>query len=128
MTKAPPRPSMSKARRARIWERDKGVCYLCEEEVQLSERWDAEHKRPWAESFDDSDENLGVAHKDRPECHPKKTKADVKRISKAKAQGGETGQWARRQKRGHGLIQSRNEWPKGQKINSRPWPKKGDRT
>ena len=38
MTKAPPRPSMSKLRRLRIWERDKGVCYMCVEKVLAGER------------------------------------------------------------------------------------------
>lgn len=124
MTKAPPRPSMSKARRLRIWERDRGVCYMCEEKVQAGERWSIEHKRPWAESFDDSDENLGVVHEDRPDCHPSKTKADVKRIAKAKAQGGETGQWARRQKNGPKLRSGPSNWPKGRKIESRGFDKR----
>lgn len=124
MTKAPPRPSMSKLRRLRIWERDKGVCYMCAEKVQAGERWDIEHKRPWAESFDDSDENLGVVHADRPECHPAKTKADVARIAKAKAQGGETGQWARRQKNGPKLKSGPSNWPKGRKLEGRGFPKR----
>lgn len=40
-------------------------------------------------------------------CALEKTRTDLARIAKAKAQGGETGQYARRQKRGHGAIQSR---------------------
>lgn len=118
MTAAPPRPSMSKARRLRIWERDKGVCYLCGEKVAAGERWDVEHKTAWGLAFDDTDENLAVAHAERPECHPAKTKEDVPRIAKAKAQGGETGQWARRQKNGS-KMKSR-PFPKGPK---RAWPK-----
>jgi hypothetical protein len=44
----------------------------------------------------------------RKPCARKKTdEQDTPRIAKAKAQGGETGQYARRQKRGHGSIQSR---------------------
>lgn len=111
------RPSMSKARRLRIWERDKGVCYLCEKKVQAGEAWECEHKLAWGLSRDDSDENLAVAHKDG--CHAKKTKDDVRMIAKSRAMAGETGQRARREKRGHGLIQSRpfpkikTQWPKG---------------
>lgn len=101
MTAAPPRPSMSKARRLRIWERDKGVCYLCSVKVMASEAWDVEHKVAWALAYDDSDENLAVAHKAG--CHEAKTKIDVTTIAKAKAQAGETGQWARRQKNGSQL-------------------------
>lgn len=40
-------------------------------------------------------------------CALEKTRTDLTRIAKAKAQAGETGQYARRQKRGHGYIQSR---------------------
>lgn len=98
MSAAPPRPSMSKARRARIWERDGGVCYLCGLKVAAGVDWEAEHVIPWALSFDDSDQNLKVAHKDG-DCHAAKTKVDVKRIAKAKAQAGETGQRARRERR-----------------------------
>lgn len=44
----------------------------------------------------------------RKPCARKKTdEQDTPRIAKAKAQGGETGQYARRQKRGQGSIQSR---------------------
>ena len=96
--KAPPRPSMSKLRRQRIWDRDNGVCYLCGLKVQGGQAWDVEHRIPWGLSFDDSDGNLAVAHKAG--CHAEKTKADVKQIAKAKAQAGETGQWARRKKNG----------------------------
>lgn len=39
-------------------------------------------------------------------CAVEKTKADLAQIAKAKAQGGETGQYARRQKRGFGSIKS----------------------
>ena len=123
MTSAPPRPSMSKARRVRIFVKEDGRCYLCREKVQIGQLFEVEHVIPWALSFDDSDDNLKIAHA---VCHKAlKTKDDVKRIAKSKRQGGEKGQWARRQNRGHGLIQSRNEWPKGQKLQSRPFPKRG---
>ena len=125
MTSAPPRPSMSKARRLRIFVKEDGRCYLCGDKVMIGQLFEVEHVIPWALSFDDSDDNLKIAHT---VCHKTlKTKDDVKRIAKAKAQGGETGQYARRQNRGHGLIQSRpfsKDGPK-QKIPSRPWGKKG---
>lgn len=56
----------------------------------------------------------------RKPCAKRKTdEEDVPRIAKAKRQAGETGQWARRQKRGGGSIPQReNPWPEG-----RPFPK-----
>lgn len=123
MTEKPARPSMTKARRLRIWERDGGVCYLCGKKVLAGQPWDAEHVKAWTIYGDDSDENLKVAHKEV--CHKAKTDADMKIVHKSNRQGLITGQQARRAKRGFGLIQSRNEWPKGQKLQSRPWPKKG---
>lgn len=39
-------------------------------------------------------------------CAVEKTRADLGKIAKAKAQGGETGQYARRQRRGEGSIKS----------------------
>jgi hypothetical protein len=46
-------------------------------------------------------------------CALEKTKSDLAKIAKAKAQGGETGQFARRQKRGGGSIKTRADggWP-----------------
>jgi hypothetical protein len=127
MTSAPPRPSMSKARRLRIWERDGGVCYLCGKKVLAGQPWDAEHVKAWTIYGDDSDENLKVAHKEV--CHKTKTDADMKIVHKSNRQGMITGQQARRAKRGFGLIQNRGfdrNGPK-QKIASRPWPKNGDK-
>ena len=114
---------MTKARRARIWERDNGICYLCGQPVQLGELWDVEHKTAWALSFDDSDANLAVAHKAG--CHEAKTKVDVTTIAKAKAQAGETGQYARRLKRkaeGKAPLIKGRGFEKGPK---RAWPKRG---
>jgi hypothetical protein len=90
--------------------------------VQIGQLFEVEHVIPWALSFDDSDDNLKIAHT---VCHKTlKTGDDVARIAKAKRQSGiEGGQAARRAKRGHGLIQSRG-FPKGgpkQKIPSRPF-------
>jgi 5-methylcytosine-specific restriction endonuclease McrA len=113
---------MSKARRLRIWERDGGVCYLCGKKVLVGQPWDAEHVKAWTIYGDDSDENLKVAHKEV--CHKAKTDADMRIVHKSNRQGLITGQQARRAKRGFGLIQSRNEWPKGQKLQSRGFAKK----
>jgi len=113
---------MSKARRVRIFVKEDGRCYLCRDKIKIGQLFEVEHVIPWALSFDDSDDNLKVAHT---VCHRTlKTGDDVKRIAKSKRQAGETGQWARRQNRTAPLIQSRNEWPKGQKLQSRGFAKK----
>lgn len=125
--RAPPRPSMSAARRVRIFEAHSGVCYLCSEKIKLTELWDIEHVRAWALSYDDTDENLRPAHKNG--CHEAKTKDDVKRIAKAKRQSGvEGGQYAKRQKNGP-RLKSANRWPPNGsvKIQSKPFARKDDR-
>jgi len=115
MTAAPPRPSMSKARRVRIFVKEDGRCYLCREKIKIGQLFEVEHVIPWALSLDDSDDNLKVAHT---VCHRTlKTGNDVARIAKAKRQAGETGQQARRAVKG-GSIPSRpfqktkTTWPK----------------
>ena len=115
MTAAPPRPSMSKARRVRIFVKEDGRCYLCSQKIKIGELFEVEHVIPWALSQDDSDDNLKVAHT---VCHRKlKTGDDMARIAKAKRQGRETGQQARRAVKG-GSIPSRpfpktkTTWPK----------------
>jgi hypothetical protein len=123
MTDRPARPTISAARRARIFADHAGVCHICRTRIAATELWDVEHKIARGLTYDDSDANLAPAHRSE-DCHGRKTKEDVTRIAKAKAQGGETGQWARRQKRGVGLIQSRGfekpkvkrAWPKGRKL------------
>lgn len=101
----PKRPAMTKARRARIWMRDDGLCYLCGLKIGLGEAYDIEHVIPWALSFDDSDENLKLAHKEG--CHKDKSRKDVKAIAKAKRMAGEHGQQARRKKENYRPMPSR---------------------
>ena len=117
---------MSKARRARIFVQHGGICGISGRKIGPDDEWHVEHRIPWAISFDDSDENLYPA---LVEPHKVKTIKDVRDAAKCKRAGGETGQWARRQKRGHGLIQSRGFDKNGpkQKIPSRPWDRKGER-
>lgn len=77
-----PRPSMSKARRVRIFVKEDGRCYLCNEKVKIGDLFEVEHVIPWAISFDDSDENLKIAHT---VCHKQmKTKGDMRDIAKIK--------------------------------------------
>lgn len=114
---------MSASRRARLFARDGGICSICKRKIQAGEPYEIDHILAWALTFRDDDDNLTTVHKS---CHrEQKTGGDVATIAKAKRQSGiEGGQAARRAKRGHGLIQSRNEWPKGAKLQSRPFPTK----
>lgn len=113
------RPAMSKSRRLRIWEREKGICYICGKKVQANEKWDAEHVRAWELYKDDSDENIRVAHKEK--CHKEKTDSDLKIMRKADRQAGRKGQWARRQSNGSQLKGRGFEKPK----DGYKWPSRG---
>lgn len=78
----------------------------CGEKLQpMTEGVIDEHLRALALLGTNALENRALYRKP---CARKKTdEQDTPRIAKAKAQGGETGQYARRLKRGHGSIQSR---------------------
>lgn len=118
----PARPTISPARRARIFEAHDGRCHICGQKILAGQAWDVEHRIARGLTYDDSDENLAPAHANA-ECHGAKTKVDKGLIAKAKAQGGETGQWARRQKNGPQL--KGRGFAKGgpkRKIPSRPFP------
>lgn len=118
------RKSFSAKDRARIFAAHNGVCGLSGVKIGAGDAWHIEHRVPVALGGSNDDENLYPA---LVEPHAAKTKVDVARIAKSKRQGGEKGQWARRQARGSGLIQSRGfqkDGPK-QKLQSRPWPKRG---
>lgn len=117
--KSPPRPSMSKARRARIFLQHDGKCGLCG--AKIDGPYEIEHRVPWALSFDDSDANLYPVH---PAGHKAKTRSDLARIAKAKAQAGETGQRARRAKNGPQLKSRGFEKGPKRKIPSRGFDKK----
>jgi hypothetical protein len=76
-----------------------GICPLCNCELSGAIEWD--HRLPIGLGGADEIENIQAVHAD---CHLHlKTKADVKRIAKAKRQAGETGQWARRKRNGSKL-------------------------
>lgn len=104
MTKAPQRPSMSKARRLRIFAQHDGICGISGRKIGLNDEWQIEHRIPWAISFDDSDENLYPALTDP---HKGKTRDDVKTIAKIK----------RIEARHNGTRRERKPIP------SRPFPK-----
>lgn len=97
------RPAMTTKRRALIFERHKGTCYLCGAKIQIGEAWDAEHIIAWEISRDDSDDNLKPAHK---KCHAVKTSRDRRDIAKVKRmEAKHNGTWAKPV--GNSKLQSR---------------------
>lgn len=96
----------------------------CGEKLQpMTEGVIDEHRVPLALG---GSNDLANRHLFRKPCAAVKTHAgDQKRIAKAKRQSGETGQQARREKRGAGSVPKRvNPWPpKGsRKLSSAPFP------
>ena len=108
------RKSFSAKDRARIFAAHNGVCGLSGVKIKAGEAWHIEHRVPVALGGSNEDENLYPA---LVAPHAVKTKDDVARIAKAKRQGRETGQQARRAIKG-GSIKSRpfqktkTTWPK----------------
>ena len=89
-----------------------GICPLCDGELSGAIEWD--HVIPLGLGGADEIENIQAVHA---VCHLHlKTKADVKRIAKAKRQAGETGQWARRKRNGPQLKSN-------SKLATRPFQK-----
>lgn len=80
MSYAGKRPSISKAKRARIFLAHDGVCWLCKLKIGADEPYDIDHQVSRELGGSDEDDNLAPAHKD---CHKAKTKADVKAIAKS---------------------------------------------
>lgn len=79
------RKKLSPRQRLRIWERDKGVCCLCDVKIDgVREKWIIEHKRALELGGEDVEENMGPAHQD---CADEKTNGpngDHARAAKAK--------------------------------------------
>jgi 5-methylcytosine-specific restriction protein A len=75
------RRSLSPMQRLKVFEAAYGRCHLCEQRIQVGDKWDVEHVRPLALLGDDDQSNMRPAHKD---CHKTKTKADAASWSKAK--------------------------------------------
>jgi 5-methylcytosine-specific restriction endonuclease McrA len=77
------RRSLSTTHRMRIFEISGGICHICNERIQVGQKWEVEHVRALALLGLDADDNMRPAHKT---CHTHKTKDDRSRIAKAKRQ------------------------------------------
>ena len=111
MSYAPKRPSMTKARRARIFLTHEGICWLCKIKIGSDEPWDADHQLARELGGSDDDDNLAPAHKD---CHRTKTKEDVRLIAKGNRLIRNADPETRRQTK-HPIRSNR-------KLQSRPFP------
>lgn len=90
------RKPMSARRKKNIWEREGGICWMCEKPVPMTGRGEVvyDHRIPLEAGGTDDDENIYPLHYSP--CDKIKTAQDKKTIAKAKRQAGETGQQARR--------------------------------
>ena len=94
-----PRGTVTPRMKVEVTDRQGGKCYLCDQ--LLVGRVEYDHEIPLAQGGADSIDNLRALH---PECHADKTKFDNWATAKAKRQGGQKGQYARRKKNGSKLI------------------------
>lgn len=77
MTRRP----ISTTKRQRIWDTAEGRCHICDEPIKPGEKWDVEHRIPFAMGGADDESNLSPAHV---ACHGIKTKCDLTRLAKIK--------------------------------------------
>lgn len=106
------RKKLTPSQRLRIWERDKGVCSLCSLKIDgVREPWIVEHLRALELGGEDTEANLGPAHKSCADAKTNGPNGDHAMAAKAK----------RNKKAELGLKKSRNPLPgsKGSK-----WRKK----
>jgi len=114
------RKPLTKKQRAELALRQGGICGCGECGQKLDHAREGtidEHWNPLGLTGTNDLENRRLL---RAPCAAAKTQGqDMPRIVKAKAQGGETGQWARRQKNGSQIKSRPDPWPK----QKRAWPK-----
>lgn len=90
------RRSLSPTKRLALFEKAGGRCHICEQRIQTGERWEVEHRIPFAMGGADDETNLSPAHV---ACHATKTAVDVPDIARAK-----------RRKAKHIGIKKRSQW------------------
>lgn len=108
MSYASKRPSISKAKRARIFLAHDGVCWLCKFKIGADEPYDIDHQVSRELGGSDEEDNLAPAHKD---CHREKSKADVKAIAKSNRIRRANGPVELRKKRKAIPSPANHKWP-----------------
>jgi 5-methylcytosine-specific restriction endonuclease McrA len=99
------RKVLTPTQRLKLFEQHRGVCGICGVYIRAGDRWIAEHLTPLALGGTNDLSNLAPVHE---KCAALKTKDDMKRAAKAKAQ-----------KRAHLGIK-----PQGPRIVSQGFPKR----
>lgn len=92
-----------KTLRAKVWLKDKGICYQCKRQVAVGELWDCEHKKALADGGTNDLENLFVCHR---VCHVEKSAEDAKARVKPR----------RLYKKHNGIIEPKSSFPKRPKA------------
>ncbi len=74
------RRPLSDMRRLKLFQDKRGVCHLCEQKIQVGQKWEVEHVIPLALGGADDETNMAPAHKS---CHGEKSKVDAGNLAKA---------------------------------------------
>lgn len=77
----PPRKSLTRAQRVRIFDDARGVCDICGLSIHVGEPWQVEHPIPRAMGGSDDQSDLRPVHVG---CHGPKTARDARSIAKGK--------------------------------------------
>ena len=79
------RRTLTPAMKTRIWEREKGACYLCGEPILPCHRVEYEHPHAIGLGGPDEESEIRLAH--TVPCHRDKTRRDRWKMAKADRQG-----------------------------------------
>ena len=75
------RKPLTDLQRAKMFRDHDGICCICKEKIQVTEKWIDEHERALAMGGTNDPDNRGPAHK---ACAKIKTKDDMGQIAEAK--------------------------------------------
>lgn len=78
-----PRKPLTPTQRLKLFEDHKGICGICEQQIQVGEKWRDEHLRPLGLAGGNEWKNRAPVHI---KCAEGKDKEDIPRIAKAKRQ------------------------------------------
>ena len=114
MSYAPKRKSISKKTRALVFEKDQGLCYLCNKPI-TDGLFDVDHEIARELGGADDISNYRPAHK---HCHKAKTKEDVRLIAKGNRIIRKADPLTRKASR-KPIPSPKEPWGKGRKLVSR---------
>jgi 5-methylcytosine-specific restriction protein A len=100
---ATPNTPVPKRVRLRVFERHGGICHISGRKIMAGELWECDHVKALINGGENRETNLRPALKDK---HKAKTAEDVGEKSKTNRV----------------RLKHLGQWPKGQRIHSRPFP------